>query len=123
MNVQLVGSFGVAAMPLVGGPFDGEIRVACVGAPAVMLYAAKEESTQQTGDALYSPLFTTSAIARMLGTVSADSDDEWKQAAQKAEAARRKPRKRFALYAPKLVENRYTLALFFVGVTEIELPA
>lgn len=115
--IQLVGSLGVGPMPLVGGPLDGEIRVAVVGAPLVVAWPEKAEPNNAGVNA--GDLARWSSLLWGMGRTAADEGESWKEAKP---SAIRTTRRRFAIYAPRLTDNRWTLALFFVGPVEVELP-
>ncbi len=107
MDAQLVGRLGVARVTLVGGPHDGERRIAVVGAPIVVPFPPKQEAPEaRTGGGIFSFVYGPTII----------EGDEWKDAQAKAEQG--KAAARFAVYAPVMRDGKATDLLGYVGETE-----
>jgi hypothetical protein len=106
MEAKLVGQLGVARMTLVGGPHDGEHRIAVIGAPVVVpIREAPAKPAQQSSGFL----FASWAPVTIEG-------DEWKNQAEKAEAG--KCSARFGVYAPETRDGKFTPFLRYVGACE-----
>ena len=107
--IQLVRNMGLARMPLVGGRYDGGEWVAVVGAPVcvpVKPAPTKQEATQPMG-------------IRYFAAAGPIEGEEWKNGGDSTKGRPENCTQRFALYAPKIENDRASLALYFVE--EIEL--
>ena len=105
MKARLVGNHGVATMHLVGGPLDGETKLAVVGAPIIVRIKPPAQKPKPASSGMYSIMLSTYA--------SATEGDDWKKYAE-ANRKKREGRK-YALYLPDVVDGKATGILRFGG--------
>jgi hypothetical protein len=109
--ITLVGSLGVASMPLIGGRYDGGTWVAVVGCPVCIPVKPAKLKKEESVSARYMMTFWSSGPAQVEG-------EEWK--GESTQGAPENRAKRFALYAPHHENGKASLALYFVGEIEKE---
>lgn len=101
---------GLARLPLIGGRYDGEQRVAIIGAPVCIPIKPAAVKKSDQGNSYFG--------LSIFGVVSQTVEgDEWKGEQTKDRPENRT--QRFALYAPKIENGRASLALYFVEEVEL----
>lgn len=103
MKPMLVGRVGVARMQFVGGPRDGESKVAPVGASVVVRVKAPKKPKSRASRGFVALSF--------FGSPDTEGED-WK--AKQSEGVKEPPR-RYALYLPEITDGKATGLLLFGG--------